>query len=60
MDQWGRAPSEKFEAEVKMYKSHITLTLTRVAVIYSTGKTIWAIVNYIYIYLYNYNKLEIK
>ena len=28
----------RFEAEVRIYKSHITLTLTREAVVYSTGK----------------------
>ena len=30
----------KFEAEVRMYNSHITLTLTRVAFAYSTEKII--------------------
>ena len=32
--------NSRFEAEVRMYKSHITLTLTRVAIVYSTGKII--------------------
>ena len=30
----------RFEAEMRMYKSHITQTLTRIAVVYSTGKVI--------------------